>query len=627
MVTEGAIGALVTFVLVSAALAAAPGAAIPAAADFVVSPQGDDAGPGTAQKPFASLDRARRAVREKVRAGLAADVAVLLRGGTYRLAGPVEFGPEDGGTPEHGVTFAAWPGERPVLSGGRPITTWKDAGDGTWLSAVPAGWRFRELFVNGRRATRARHPNDGYLRVEKVGPDKRTGFTFAAGDLRAWPDLANVELVFLHDWSTSRIRLKAVDEASRTVTTAGPVGAGARHYAMDWFEPHPRYYVENSATFLDAPGEWFLDEQAGVVSYRPMAGERPEALEAVAPAATALLLVRGGQDGARPVRNLRFVGLRFEHCAWPLPAGGFAAGQAAFHERRDGSPGGILRFPVPPAVHFEVAEDCRLENCAFERLGGSGVWFGSRTRRCALRDCVVSDVSGNGVLIGEDRSRRVGDKPWWEAAPEEAASENRIEKCIIERCGRQFFGAVGVWVGFAQGTVIARSEIRDLPYTGVSIGWMWAPTPTPCRANVVEACHIHHVMQVLSDGGGIYTLGLQPGTVLRGNLIHDVPANAGRAESNGMFLDEGTTDLVIEGNVIYNVARSPLRFHRATTNLVKGNVLAVEKGVPPVRYNATDPKNIRQVENAVIERGGEREAELRKAIAGALSRVGPAGRP
>jgi hypothetical protein len=622
---ETALGLLLAAVLAGAALAAAP------KADFVVGPRGDDAGPGTAAQPFATLDRARRAVREKIAGGHAADVMVLVRGGTYRIEGPVEFGPEDGGTERFSVTFAAWPGEKPVLSGGRAIAGWKARADGAWTAEVPgvkAGrWTFRELFVGGRRATRARHPNEGYLRVEKVGPDKRTSFTFAAGDLKAWPDLGGVELVFLHDWSTSRVRLGSVDEALRTVATAAPVGAGARHYAMDSFEPQPRYYVENSAAFLDAPGEWFLDEKTGVVAYRPLPGERLESLEAVAPAAGALLAVRGSADGARPVRNLRFAGLGFEHCAWPLPAGGYAAGQATFHERRGVAPGDILRFPVPAAVHVEVAEDCRLDGCAFEHLGGSGVWIGSRTRRCTLRDCVVSDVSGNGVMIGEDGGRRVGRQSWREAAPEQAASANRVETCVIERCGRQFFGAVGLWVGFAQETLIARNEIRDLPYTGVSVGWQWNPAPTPCKANRIECNHIHRVMQVLSDGGGIYTLGLQPGAVLKGNLIHDVPANAGRAESNGMFLDEGTTDLLIEGNVIYGVARSPLRFHKAGTNLVKANVLAVEKGFPHVRYNATDPKNIRQEDNTVVERGGAGEADLKKAIADAQPRVGPAGRP
>jgi endoglucanase len=121
---------------------------------------------------------------------------------------------------------------------------------------------------------------------------------------------------------------------------------------------------------------------------------------------------------------------------------------------------------------------------------------------------------------------------------------------------------------------------------------MWNTSATPCRGNVIEFNHIHHVMQMLSDGGGIYTLGRQPETVLRANLIHDVPLNAGRAESNGMFIDEGSSDILIEQNTIFNTARSPIRFHQATGDTVRNNVLVTPADVPTFRYNATDEKSM-----------------------------------
>ena len=163
----------------------------------------------------------------------------------------------------------------------------------------------------------------------------------------------------------------------------------------------------------------------------------------------------------------------------------------------------------------------------------------------------------------------------------------------------EYPGSVGLWIGMAHHTTVAHNQIRHLPYTGVSVGWMWNPTPTPCHHNQIKHNNIHDVMQVLSDGGGIYTLGRQPGTVLRGNRIHSIPLNLGRAEFNGMFLDEGTTDLVIEQNLIYDIARSPLRFHRAGKNLVRENHLVVKAGLPPVRYNATPEENIRLEDNTI----------------------------
>ena len=161
-----------------------------------------------------------------------------------------------------------------------------------------------------------------------------------------------------------------------------------------------------------------------------------------------------------------------------------------------------------------------------------------------------------------------------------------------------YYGAIGIWVGLSGDNVIAQNEVSHHPYTGISVGWRWNPTPTPCKGNLVTNNHIHHVMGVLSDGGGIYTLGRQPGTKLTGNWIHDVPLNAGRAESNGMFLDEGSTDLLIENNLIHDLVRSPLRFHKAGVNLVKANVLVCGQGAAPVRYNATPEQNIKLESNS-----------------------------
>ena len=176
-------------------------------------------------------------------------------------------------------------------------------------------------------------------------------------------------------------------------------------------------------------------------------------------------------------------------------------------------------------------------------------------------------------MIGEGQDRKVNGKSWWQETPEDVAIGNSVEDCKVTQCGARFYGAVGIWCGLSAETNIKDNHVYDLPYTGISVGWMWSPVPTPCRENSVDGNHIHDVMNVLSDGGGIYMLGLQPGSKLVNNRIHDVRINAGRAESNGMFLDEGATDVLVANNLIYNIAKSPFRFHRATTNLVKENYL------------------------------------------------------
>jgi len=583
------------------ALAVLMVAAAAPAAEIHIAPGGTDANPGTADKPVATLARARDLARAAIAKGLAEDLRVIVHGGTYRATEPLTLGPEDGGTADHAVTWRAADGPAPVVSGGRVITGWKEDGD-VWRAAIPevkaGAWTFNELFVDGKRRPRARHPNQGYARVEKV-IDDRWSFTWKQGEVPALADPGEAQLLFLHDWSVTRVRIASMDAASRTLKTADRIGGPAQFWRVGGFEPHPRFLIEDHPALLDAPGEWYLDTKTGVLTYHPMPGETVGKTEAVAPVAPQLLVIRG-QGPARPVRNLHVRGIVFEHALWTPPGDRYAGMQACFHWEGEarGEDNWGNRVPLLPAVANAYAEGCTFTACTFRHLGGSGVWIGRGCRGCALVGCTVDDVAGNGVLVGDEKA----------APPPETATGNRVENCRIVRCGRRFFGAVGVWVGMAAETALARCEIAQQPYSGVSVGWRWNPTPSPCRANLVTANHIHHCMQTLSDGGGIYTLGRQPGTRLAGNHIHDIPVNAGRAESNGMFLDEGTADIVIEGNLIHDTVRSPLRFHKAEQNLVKGNIMTLGEGVPLVRYNRTPEKNITLEANTVIPAGDRGEA-------------------
>jgi len=590
------------FQMVTPALAMALAAGVAPAAEIHVAPDGDDANPGTAAEPVATLVGARDAARETITKGLKEDLHVIVHGGTYRLTEPLVLGPQDGGTVKHDVIWRAAEGTSPVISGGRVIGGWKQDGE-VWRTTVPkvkaGAWRFNELFVGGERRPRARHPNQGWARVDAV-VDDRWKFTWKEDEVPALAEPGEAQLLLLHDWSVTRVRIASMDAGSRTLTTADRVGGPAGFWRIGGFEPHPRFRIENHPALLDAPGEWYLDTKTGVLTYRPMPGETIGTTEVVAPVAPQLLVVRGDTDAGKRVWSLNLRGLTFEHALW-MPAGGRYAGmQACFHwegEAREKKQWGD-REPVPPAVELVAADACGFESCRFRRLGGSGVWFGRACHEGALRGCVVEDVAGNGVMLGEGAARKGRD----------VASANRIENCRIVRCGQRFFGAVGVWVGLAAENVIARSEIAHHPYTGVSVGWRWNPTPSPCKANVVARNHIHHCMQILSDGGGIYTLGRQPGTLLAKNHIHDIPLNAGRAESNGMFLDQGTTEIVIEGNLIHDTVRSPFRFHKARENLVRHNIVTLRQGVPIVRYNATAPKVITLEGNTVIPHGKRGEA-------------------
>ena len=597
---------------------------------FCVAPSGDDSGSGTPEKPFATIQRAQQAVRAKVKTGLDGDVIVYVAG-TQRLTEPLVFGSGDGGEEKHGVMYARWGDEDVVISGGVEITGWRDVGDGVWAAKVPAALRggqgehgrdaratFNELFVGDRRAVPARHPNEGFLRVDKA-VDPRRSFLFKAGDIPAVKDAGKMTLVYLHDWAITRVAVESVDPKDRKLTTKYDVGCKANYWRICGYEAHPRYYLEGAREFLDAPGEWWLDSEKGEVLYRPMAGEKLEGFKAVAPLAKQLLIIRG-ESPDKPLRNLEFSHLTFEHCAWRHEGFRYAGSQAGFHftgkTHEEGRRGAMI-----PAVDVRNARHVRLTSCMFRHLGGAGIRAGQGCRDVSLQRCGVSDVAGTGVMLGEPSERSVEDG---------LAGANAIYLCRIEACGQVYHGAVGVWVGLSDHNRIWQNEVCHMPYTGISVGWRWNPTPTPCKGNIVHRNHIHHVMQVLSDGGGIYTLGRQPGTKLTCNWIHDVPVNAGRAESNGMFLDEGSTDLLIEGNLIHDIARSPLRFHKAGKNLVTGNVLVHPARAPTVRYNATPQANIALENNETPEPPpagkpvpGERAEAIRKAAGPGRTKAGP----
>lgn len=248
-----------------------------------VSTKGDDAHDGSAERPVATIARAQLLVRKLVAAGDVSAVRVEIASGEYFLAETLRFAPIDSSL-ECPVTYAGTGGDV-VISGGFRVTEWRQ-GDGHWEATIPpfeldgsnpssaiAQPTIRDLWINGRRGTRARAPNDGFYRVEEAGSDNRTSFVVAPADLLALARPERAEVGFLHDWSMSRIRLAAIDAATRSYRFDDPIGGSADQFAITNFEPHPRYFVENAPELLDVPGEWYFDEATRTLSYVPREGE------------------------------------------------------------------------------------------------------------------------------------------------------------------------------------------------------------------------------------------------------------------------------------------------------------------------------------------------------------------
>jgi len=526
-----------------------------------VSPDGKDTWSGRVETPLkdgsdgplASLAAARRAVRVlRRKAGeVERPVVVEFAAGTYRMSQTVVFTAEDSGSLRAPVVYRARPGAKAVLSGGRVITRWKKDPSGKyWTAAVPGvkdgAWYFRQLFVDDRRAVCARRPNveDYWFHIERQLQPYADGIAvYRAGDIKAWPELKQIEMVLLRKWNFSRFRLDSVDEKTRTVR----LHIGRKEESMRRWKRDRRYYLENSLRFLDAPGEWYLDREKGVLYLRPFREETFPRATVVAPALERLIVFKGAP--ARPVEFIRFEGLSFEHSTWSVGEGGYNGHQAD--------------VAAHAAVMADYVRYVDFRRCTFRHLGRYALQYGKGCRNNRITRNEFTDLGGGAVLLGS--GARAG-------RAEYETTGNEISYNDIHDCGRVWHGSCGIWVGSASYTHIHHNHVHDLPYTGISVGWTWSDNPSGAHHNVIEYNHVHDVMTFMGDGGCIYTLGRQDGTVIRNNVLHD--AYGWNGQANGIYTDQGSSGMTIENNLVARVLWGGIGAG-TNDNVVRNNIVVL----------------------------------------------------
>jgi hypothetical protein len=554
------------------------------AADFYVAPNGNDSAKGSAAAPFATLDRARAAVRDLKQHNPArtTPIVVQIHGGNYYLKAPVNFTADDSGSERAPVVYQAAPGEKPVISGGRPITGWKsDSNNKAWTAVLPADTaNFEQLFVNSERRYRPRTTKGHYLYM--VGPvispersqycrDAAQGgffcydrFQFKPGDLKeTYHNMTDVEVNVFEVWTMAKLRLKSVDMQKHIAYLAGPTAMNRN----SGFMPNHRYLVENVKESLSEPGEWYLDRAATpwTLTYIPKPGETIAKTTVVAPQIEQLIMAEG-------LQYCTFKGLAFVHANWVLPPEGHQSFQTESEiNRQTGKP-----F-VPAAVSFTKSSYVVLDGCVIAHVGGWGLEFVGRgpfqaTPVNQVLNSAVYDLGVGGIRIGGRQQR--------EDTEETVAQYNVVRNNVVRGGGRILPAGIGtaIWIGASHHNIVSHNDVSDFYCGGIGVlvpAGMISKMP---HDNLIEFNDVYQIGQgVMSDFGGIYIVGFETtGNQVMNNKVHDIIHHPDlRANgADGIYIDNITSHVLVKNNLVYRVTHSTMFNNRGRDNTWTNNILA-----------------------------------------------------
>jgi len=558
---------------------------------FYIAPDGSDANDGRSPEqqgggvgPLASLAAARDAIRAARGRGKPGPFIVEARGGWYVLDEPFTLTPEDSGTAAAPTVYRAFAGEQPIFSGGVRIDDFEPTainGHAGWVASVPPELNFTQLFVNGQRMRRTRHPKQGMFRAQSRGETaadrldwtvNEAAFEFSEGEIDPdWRNLQDVAIVMPKRWFESHVNIQCVDHAACAVHLDRPVIEGI----VDEQGNPARYWIENVFEHMDGPGQFYHDRVNHRLYFLPRFGDRPESAVVIAPRLDYLLCVEGEPFGEK-VHDVRFESLDFRHAEYAYPPGYPGPVQAA--------------FTLPGAIALRGAEDCTFYGCRVSQIAQYAIEFRLGCSRNRVIACHLHDLGGGGIKVNHDRGAatpaheefvKLSDAPEFGVSIPEGEDPDSlppqrvtISDCRVHDGGKIFLSAVGVWIGDSAGNRVIHNEIHHMNYSGISCGWTWVHEfDTRTADNLIADNYIHHLNpdELLSDLAGVYTLGPSPGSCLVGNLIHDVKCSF--YGDWGLYHDGSSSYFRTEGNAAFRCGYGAMFTNNGRQNLVRRNIL------------------------------------------------------
>lgn len=543
--------------------------------DIYVSPTGNDTNFGTASAPKATVSAALRQAREMRRLnaeGIENGINIILRGGIYHFYEPLHVRPEDSGTTQSPTVICGEDNEKVIISGGMSITNWKRQGK-FFVADVPdfngRPLDFRQLWVNGKKAVRARDVVDFEKMNRIIRNDKVNQILWVPA--KAVKTILNApypEMVLHQMWETSFLRIKSIEIKGDSASIRFQNPESKLQFERPWPQPviskngNSPFYLTNAFELLDRPGEWFHDIRTRKLYYYPLPGEVIS--QAIVPSIETLVEVEGTLD--RPVRNILFRNIQFSYTTWmrpsekghvPLQAGMYITEAYKLRPQIDRKNNhkldnqGWLRRGAA-AVTVSGAENINFENCSFKHLGFSGLDYVSGTNGGTVENCIFTDIAGNGLVAGSFSPPALETHlPYIPADLREVSKGLTIRNNLIHDVANEDWGCVGIVAGYVSEFTITNNEIFDVSYTGISLGWGWNRDLVCMKNNIVQRNNIYQYAKHCYDVAGIYTLGAQPGTIISENYVHDIFKPSYVHDPNHWFYlytDEGSSYIRVINN-------------------------------------------------------------------------------